>query len=86
MEYFGDLIAVNGEDIGTFVKDTHSVNNARANVQRSFISNNATQVLKSMCFELKDRELCNDFPDELALFGINVDQISIMRKNRYDKK
>ena len=86
MESFGELLAVNDRDIDTFSKDTHSANNARAAAQRILISNNVTQGLKSMFFELKNRELCNDFPDELSLHGINADQISIMRKNRADTK
>ena len=39
-----------------------------------------------MLFKLKDRELCNSLPNELALRVINADQLSIMRKNRADAK
>ena len=83
IKYFGYLLAVNDGDIDTFVKDNHSVNNARADAQRILISNSITQGLKSKFFDLKDRELCND---ELALHGINADQLSIMRNNRTDSK
>ena len=62
MESFGDLKAVNDGDIDTFVKDTHSANNARAAAKRILIGNSVTQGLKPMFFELKDRELCNAFP------------------------
>ena len=55
VESFGDFIAVNDGDIDTFVKDTHSANNSGAAAQRILISNNVTQGLKSMFFEIKDR-------------------------------
>ena len=51
-----------------------------------FISKNVTQGIKSMFFEIKDRELCNALPDEVDLHGINADQLIIMRKNRSDAK
>ena len=86
VKFFGNLLAVNDGYIETFVKDTHSVDNAGAAVQRILISNNVTQGLKSMSIELKDRELCNYLPNELALRGINTDQLSIMRKNRANAK
>ena len=69
-----------------FFKDTHAANNARAAAQRILISNNVTQGLKSMLFEIKYRGFWNDFPDELALRGTNTEQLSIMRKNRADTK
>ena len=46
LKYFGGLIAVNDGDIDTFLKDTHSANNARAAAQIILISNNVTQGLK----------------------------------------
>ena len=55
LESFGGLLVVNDGDIDTFVKDTHSVNNARAAAQRILISNNFTQGIKSMFFDIKDR-------------------------------
>ena len=72
VESFGGLLAVNDVDIDTFFKDTHSANNARAAVKRILISNNATQGIKSMCLELKDRELCNAFTGWLYIDGINA--------------
>ena len=72
VESFGDLLAVNDGDIDIFVKDYHSVNNAREASQRILIRKNVTQGLKSMFFCLKDIELCNDFPDEVSLHGINT--------------
>ena len=62
------------------------MNDSRAAAQIILISNNVTQGIKYMFFELKDRELCNAFPDELSIHGINADQISIMRKNRDNVK
>ena len=76
---------MNDIDINTFVKDTHSTNNTRASLHIILISNNVTQVLKSMFFELKDRELCNMFPDEVALCCINSEQLSTRRSNMADK-
>ena len=49
------LLAVNDGDIDTFFKDAHSVNNDRAAAQRILISNNVTQRIKCMFFELKYR-------------------------------
>ena len=50
VEYFGYLLALNDGDIDTFVKYTHSVNNARAAAQIILVSNNFTQGLKSFFF------------------------------------
>ena len=50
VESFGDLLAVNDGDIDTFVKYTHSTNNARAAVKIILISNKVTKELKSMLF------------------------------------
>ena len=86
VESFGDLISVNDGDIDTFVKDTHSVNNARAAAKRILIRKNITQGLKSMFLDLNDRELWNDFSDEVALHGKNVDHISIIRNIRAKKR
>ena len=83
---FGGLLVVNDGDIDTFSKDTHSVNNSRAAVQRILIGTNVTQGLKSMLFDIKDRELCNNLPDELALRVVNSYQISIIRKSRAEEK
>ena len=80
------MLALNDGDIDAFFKDTHSLNNARANVQRIWIRNNVTQGLKSIFFGLNDRKLCNDFPDEVSLRGINVDKLGTMRNNRDDIK
>ena len=48
MESFGGLLAVNDGVIDTFVKYTHSTNNARADAQNILTSNNVTQGHKSM--------------------------------------
>ena len=55
VESFEDLLAVNDVDIDTFVKDTHSTINYRASGQIILISNNVTQGIKLLFFELKDR-------------------------------
>ena len=55
VESFGGLLAVNDSDIETFFKDNHSANNSREDAQRILISNNVTQGLKYMFFELKER-------------------------------
>ena len=39
-----------------------------------------------MFFGINYRELFNDLPNELALCGINEDQLSIMRNNMADAK
>ena len=48
VESFRDLLYLNDDNIDTFVKDTHSANNAIAAGQRMLISNNVTQGFKSM--------------------------------------
>ena len=83
---FGEFMTVNDGEIETFVKDTHSTNRSGAIDQRILISNNLTQGLKSMFFELKDRELCNDLTEEVALCSINSYHIIITRKKSSDAK
>ena len=63
VECFGGSLALNYGDIDNFVKDTHSANSARAAAQIILSSNNVTQGLKPMFFEIKNREFCNDLPD-----------------------
>ena len=83
---FGELLAVNDGDIDTFVTYTHSTNDYRAVAHRILISNIHYPRTQIHGFELYDRELCNAFPDEVALHGINAYTCSIMRKNRADAK
>ena len=59
VDIFGEFISVNDGDIDTFVKNTNSTNNNRPVAQRILIRNKITQGLKSMFFELKDRQRCN---------------------------
>ena len=86
VESFGDLLDVNDGDIDTFVTYTHSANDYRAVAHRILISNIHYPRTQIHVFELYDRELCNAFPDEVALHGINAYKCSIMRKNRADTK
>ena len=55
LESFGGLLVVNDGDIDTFSNIPILRNNTRVAAQRIFIGNNATQVLKSIFFEIKDR-------------------------------
>ena len=77
---------MNDGNIEMFFKDTYSANDSRAAAQRILVSNNVNQGLKSMYFEIKDRELFNALPYEVALRGIKSDQLGMMRKNRDDTK
>ena len=55
VESFWGLLVVNDGDIDTFSNIPILRNNTRVAAQRIFIGNNATQVLKSIFFEIKDR-------------------------------
>ena len=57
---FDGLLAITDEDLDTFVKEAHSANTARTVNARILIEPTVTQGLKSVMFELKYRELCND--------------------------
>ena len=83
---FEELLVVTDDDIDTFVKDTHSANSARSAAQRVQIGTLVSQGLKSVLFELKDREICDSLPDANILERINADQLKVTRKNRADAK
>ena len=68
---FGSLLGITDDDIDTFSKEAHSSNSARTATQRIMISSTVTQGLKSIVFELKDRELCDALPDYTMLQNIN---------------
>eukprot|EP00957_Ditylum_brightwellii_P168478 12824413-Ditylum_brightwellii.AAC.2 len=83
---FKELLAVTDEDIDTFFKETHLAKNARAAAQRMQIETNILQGLKSVLFELRDRELCDALPDAAMLQDIDAAQLRVMRKNRANAK
>ena len=79
---FRDLLSTTDDDIDTFVKETHSSNSARAANQKILIPASAVTSLKSVLFELNDRDLCDALPNAATLQGINAAQLVTMKNNR----
>lgn len=79
---FRDLLASTDEDIDTFVKETHSSNSARAANQKVLIPTSAVTSLKSVLFELRDRDKCDALPNAAALTGIDGAQLTLLKNNR----
>lgn len=79
---FSDLLASTDEDIDTFVKETHSPNLARAVNQKMLIPTSVVTSLKSVLFELRNRDKCDALPNVAALTGIENAQLNILKNNR----
>ena len=79
---FRDLLSSADDDIYTFVKETHSSNSARAANQKILIPASAVTSLKSILFELNDRDMCDAFPTAAILRNINDAQLVTMKNNR----
>ena len=79
---FNDLLGTTEEEIDTFVKSVHSSNSARPGNAKILISASVVIGLKSVLYELKDRELCDALPDQAILASIDGNQLSIMRHQR----
>ena len=82
IETFADLLSSSDSEIDTFVKEVHSSNSARNANLRILISSNVVMGLKSVLFELKDRQLCNALPDVTTLNNLDAGQVNIMRRLR----
>ena len=75
-ETFRALLASTEQELDTFVKTTHSSNSARANNAWILIPHSAVIILKSLLFELKDRERCDALP--IAAMLQNLDQAQML--------
>ena len=79
---FEDLLSSSDDEIDAFVKEVHSGNSARASNAKLLIGPNVVLALKSVLFELKDRDACDALPDEAMLNALDMSQLSSMRKLR----
>ena len=82
IETFKDLLSSSDDEIDAFVKEVHSSNSARASNARLLITLNVVLDLKSVLFELKDRDACSTLPSATILRGLDHNQLSPMRKLR----
>ena len=64
------------------MKNTHSTNSARTTNQRILIPTGTVIKLKSLLFELKDREHCGVLPNAIMFASIDGPQLNIMRIQR----
>ena len=80
IETFDDLLSLSDNEIYTFVKELHSSKSTRSANARILISSNVVMGLKSILFELKDRQRCNAIPDATILTAIDSGQVNIMRR------
>ena len=79
---FEDLLSSSDDEIDAFVKEVHSGNSARATNAKLLIGPNVVLGLKSVLFELKDRDACDALPNETVLNALDSSQLSSMRKLR----
>ena len=82
IESFEDLLNSSDDEIDAFVKEVHSGNSARASNAKILISSSVVLGLKSILFELKDRDMCDALPNATVLRGLDANQLSSMRKLR----
>ena len=82
VETFRDLLATTDADIDTFVKETHSSNSARPANAKILIPASSVKALKSLLFELRDRDKCNALPSAPILDNIDDAQLTVMKNNR----
>ena len=79
---FEDLLSSSDDEIDAFVKEVHSGNSARGSNSKLLIGSNVVLALKSILFELKDRDACDALPNEAVLNALDTSQLSSMRKYR----
>ena len=79
---FRDLLATSDDDIDNFVKETHSSNSARNANAKILIPASAVTALKSLLFELSDRDKCDALPNPMILGNIDNAQLTVMKNNR----
>ena len=82
IESVEDLLSSSEDEIDTFVKEVHSGNSARASKAKLLIGSSVVLGLKSILFELKDRDMCDALPNATVLRGLDTNQLSSMIKFR----
>ena len=79
VDTFRGLLGTSDDEIDEFVKNTHSTNSARTTNQRILIQTGTVIKLKSLLFELRDRERCGVLPNEVMFASIDGPQLDVMR-------
>ena len=82
IETFEDLLSSSDDEIDAFVKEVHNRNSARASNAKLLVKSNMVLGLKSILFELKDRDACDTLPSAAVLNALDSNQVSSMRKFR----
>ena len=82
IEKIDDFLSSLDNKIDTFVKEVHSSNSARSANARILISSNIVMGLKSILFQFKDGQICDDLPDATILTAIYAGQVNIMIRLR----
>ena len=82
VKIFEDLLSSSDDEIDAFVKEIHSSNSARASKAKFLIVSNVMLGLKSISFELKDRDVFGALTSAIVLNNLEAAQNSSMRKLR----
>ena len=82
IESFEDLLSFSDDEIDAFVKEVHSGNSARVSSAKILIGSSVVLGLKSILFELKDKDMCDTLPNATTRRGLDLNQLSSMRKLR----
>ena len=83
IETFEDLLSSSDDEIDAFVKEVHIGNSTRASNAMLLIGSNVVLGLKSVLFELKNRDACDALPSVAVLNALDANQLSSMRKFRW---
>ena len=79
---FENLLSSSDDEIDAFVKEVHNDSSARASNAKLLIGSNSMLGLKSVLFELKDRDVCGALPNATVLNALDAGQVSSVRKFR----
>ena len=82
VETLEDLLSSSDDEIDAFVKEVHASNSARVSNAKLLIGSNVTLGLRSILFELKDRDVCGVLPSAMMLSNLDATQIFSMKKSR----
>ena len=77
IQTFEDLLRSSDDGIDTFVKEVHL---ARASNAKLLIGSIVVLGLKSVLFELKDRDACDALPSAAVLNALDACKVASMRK------
>ena len=80
VETFEDLLSSSDDEIDPFVKEVHASNSARVSKAKLLIGSNVNLGLKSILFELKDRDVCGALPSAMVLNNLEAAQICTVEK------